>query len=280
MIRNMFTVDVEEYFCVSAFEKAISRDTWNSFPARVDRNVDIILDLLERYQAKGTFFVLGWLAKRNPGLVRRIAARGHEVASHGYDHQRIHGMSRPRFTEDVRAGKAVLEGILGKEVCGYRAPSFSVTKKTFWALDVIAEQGFLYDSSIFPVYRKSYGIPDAPRNVHQMQMSNGNTLWEVPLPCFGDSRWRLPVGGGAYLRWYPYMFTEWALKRINVADGIPFVFYIHPWELDIQHPNVNGIDWVTRQRHYHGIPGNREKLANLLRNFRFSGIRDVIQVER
>jgi len=274
MITNMFTVDVEEYFCVSAFEKVISRDTWNTFEARVNRNVDIILDLLGRYQTKGTFFVLGWIAKRNPGLVRRIAAMGHEVASHGYDHQRIHGMSSSRFREDVRAGKAFLEDILGKEVYGYRAPSFSVTKKTLWALDIIAEQGFLYDSSIYPVYRKSYGIPDAPRNVHKIQLPSGNTLWEVPLSCLGNSLWRVPVGGGAYLRWYPYLFTEWALKRINVVERIPFVLYIHPWELDIQHPNVNGVNWVTRLRHYYGIPGNREKLENLLRNFKFSCIRD------
>jgi polysaccharide deacetylase family protein (PEP-CTERM system associated) len=227
--------------------------------------------------AKGTFFVLGWVAERHGALVRRIAETGNEVASHGYSHARIFDQDPEAFRTDVRKGRKILEDLIGKDVFGYRAPSFSVTRETLWALDVLAEEGFLYDSSIYPVYRGSYGIHDAKRSIHKVRLTSGNSMFEVPPACITTPVGRIPVGGGAYLRWAPLAFTVWAVGRINRRDGIPFVFYIHPWELDPDHPPVDRAGWVTRQRHYHGIPKNRAKVEYLLERFRFGTILETLQ---
>lgn len=278
MIRSIFTIDVEEYFCVTAFENIIPSSRWNTYPPRVDANVMYLLDAMGRRDAKGTFFVLGWLAERNPSIVKRIAAAGHEVACHGYSHKRIHQITRRGFLEDVRRGKSILEDILGIDVLGYRAPSFSVTKETAWALDVLCEEGFLYDSSVFPVYRGSYGIPGASRHIGKICLSNGGSMYEVPLTCIGRSWCRVPVGGGAYLRWFPFRFTAWAFRKIVEEEKMPFVLYVHPWEFDLNHPDVDGIGWFTRQRHYRGIRENREKIERLLDAYPFGGVMDHIRM--
>ena len=276
MIRNIFTVDVEEYYCVTAFEKVIRRESWDRLPSRVEETVPYLLDALAAAGAKGTFFVLGWVAERHGALVRRITEMGNEVASHGYSHTRIFNQDPETFRSDVRKGRKILEDLIGRDVFGYRAPSFSVRRGTLWALDVLAEEGFLYDSSIYPVYRGSYGIHDAQRMIHKVRLTNGESLFEVPPACITTIFGRIPVGGGAYLRWAPRAFTIWALGRINKRENIPFVFYIHPWEVDQDHPRVDGAGWATRQRHYLGIPRNRQKVERLLKLFRFGTIIETL----
>jgi polysaccharide deacetylase family protein (PEP-CTERM system associated) len=239
--------------------------------------VEYILEQLDRYNVTGTFFILGWIAERNGPLVRAIADAGHEVACHGYSHKRITEITPVDFRGDIRKAKQILENIIGREVLGYRAPSFSIMEKTSWALDIIGEAGFFYDSSIYPVYRGDYGIPHAPRSIYKIRETGMFELCEVPLaslefPLLG----RMPLGGGGYFRWYPYAITDWGLKRINRIDGFPWVFYLHPWEIDIEHPRVEGLPWLTRLRHYGGIGGNRKRLEKLLQSFEFTSIIDLI----
>ena len=235
-IVNALTIDVEDYFQVSAFAPFIQRSEWESMPCRVERNIDRILALLSDTNVKATFFTLGWIAERYPELVRRVAQSGHELASHGFSHQRATDQGRDEFLADIRLAKAILEDISGHAVNGYRAPSFSVGPSNPWASECIGEAGYRYSSSIYPIRHDHYGVPDAPRFAHE---SSAGVL-ELPVATVRMFRANWPAGGGGYFRLLPYTISRWSIRRINNVDGKPAMFYFHPWELDPDQPRVQG----------------------------------------
>jgi polysaccharide deacetylase family protein (PEP-CTERM system associated) len=279
---NALTIDVEDYFQVTAFERRIARAEWGNYPLRVDRNTRRILDLLAEYGLKGTFFVLGWVAERLPGLVREIRAGGHEIACHGYGHELVYRIGPDRFRSDVRAAKALLEEISGERVDGYRAPSYSITARSPWALDILIEEGFNYDSSIFPIHHDTYGIPDAPRFPHEIQRPAG-AIREFPLSTlavgFGGREWRLPIAGGGYLRLLPAGFIGRGIRRINEREGKPAVLYFHPWEIDPGQPRIRA-GLKSRCRHYLNLHGTEGKLRKLFGMVRFGTMREVLDGDR
>lgn len=264
-ITNALTIDVEDYFQVSAFAPYIRRDEWDSRECRVERNVHHILDLLARRSTRATFFTLGWVAERYPQVVRRIVADGHELASHGYGHQRASDLDARAFGEDVTRAKRILEDIGGVPVLGYRAPSFSIGTANLWAFDVLAQAGYRYSSSIYPIAHDHYGMPDSPRFAYRV----GSGLLEVPVTTVRLLNRNLPSSGGGYFRLLPYAMSRWLIGRVNAADREPAVFYFHPWEIDPGQPRVPGIDAKTRFRHYVNIPRMEAKLQQLLGDFRW-----------
>ena len=268
VIANAFTIDVEDYFQVSALAPYISRDQWDHTPCRVERNVDCILQLLDEADAHATFFTLGWIAERYPQLVRRITDNGHEVASHGYQHERASELDRRAFLADIRLAKAVLEDVAGAAVSGYRAPSFSINEANDWAFDCLAEAGYRYSSSIYPIRHDHYGMPDAPRFPYRSR----DGLLEVPITTtrFMSRNW--PAGGGGYFRLMPYAMSKWLIRRVNEVDGQSAIFYFHPWELDPEQPRVPGIDAKTRFRHYVNLHRTEDRLRQLLRDFRWDRV--------
>ena len=265
-IVNAMSVDVEDYFQVSAFEGVLSRGEWKHMELRVERNVERILELFEEHDAKATFFTLGWLAERLPEMVRRIAEAGHEVASHGMEHHRVTSMDPATFRDDIRRCKALLEDISGQEVLGYRAPSYSIGRDNLWALDELAQGGFRYSSSIYPIQHDHYGMPEAPRFAFSPR---DNGLLEVPVTTFQLSGKTFPCGGGGYFRLYPYALSRWAIRRVNGRDGQSTVFYFHPWEIDPDQPRIDGIGAKTRFRHYLNLARTERRLARLLQDFRW-----------
>lgn len=269
-----FTVDVEEYFQVSAFEARLDRRLWGLMESRVADSVRSLLEMLDRYGARGTFFVLGWLADRKPEIVREIASAGHEIASHGWDHRRVTEQTPERFRQSVRQSKQVLEDISGGPVRGFRAPSFSITPGVEWALDILIEEGYSYDSSLFPIQRPGYGYPAAQRHVHWLTRPAGR-LAELPPATL--RRWgvNIPAGGGAYFRLFPYGIVRAALREAQ-EQGVPGTFYIHPWELDPGQPRVR-VPWLTRIRHYGGLHRTADRLRRLLAEFRFTAIADTLR---
>ena len=269
------SVDVEDYFQVSAFDRAVRREVWSAFLSRVSGNTGRLLDLFAREQVRATFFVLGWVAERFPGLVRTIASAGHEVGSHGYGHRLVYSQSPEEFREDIRRAKAAIESASGMPVVGYRAPSFSITRESLWAFDVLAEEGYLYDTSVYPVHHDRYGIPDAPRRPYRVVRGSGE-LWEVPGTTARVAGVNVPVGGGGYLRILPYAVTRWGFSRINRREGVPGVFYIHPWELDPDQPQIKGAGW-RRMRHYLGLSKTEKRLVRLLKDFRFGTVRELVE---
>jgi len=269
MIRHHFTVDVEEHFQVSAFERYVARGEWEHHESRVERNVGVILDLLERHGARGTFFVLGWVAERHPGLVRAVATAGHEIASHGWDHRRMTDLSPDEFRDQVRRSKRLLEQLSGAPVFGYRAPSFSIVRGTEWALDVLLEEGYRYDSSLFPVRRPGYGYAAGRRDPHWIARPPG-PIAEVPPATLRVAGVNLPAAGGAYFRLFPYALVAAALRDAS-RRGVPGTFYIHPWEVDPEQPRLP-VSAPTRMRHYGGLAGTGARLERLLAEFRFSSI--------
>lgn len=270
-VTNIVSIDVEDWFQVENFAPAIPRTSWESYPLRVERNVDAILGILERTKSRGTFFILGWVAERLPKLVREIAAAGHEVASHGWSHAPVWRLTPEEFRGEVARSRALLEDLSGQKVEGYRAPTFSVVTKTLWALDILAEEGYVYDSSIFPVWHDAYGIPAAPLEIHRREQG----LWEIPLSVLELGKARLPVAGGGYFRLYPRMLTEIAIRRINQA-GRPAVIYLHPWEFDPAHPKPQGVSRTKLMRHRVGLKATGPRLEWLLSHFRFSTAREVL----
>jgi polysaccharide deacetylase family protein (PEP-CTERM system associated) len=270
---NALSVDVEDYYHVTAFERWITRRQWGSMPSRVVENTRRVLDLLDEAGAKATFFVLGWVGRRHPRLVREIRGRGHHVASHSYWHRLVYQLSPREFRTDLRDSRAVLEDALGERIDTYRAPSFSIARQSLWALDVLAEEGFRIDSSVFPVWHDRYGVPSAPRDVHELRLAGGS-LWEFPLSVVRILRQNLPVSGGGYFRLYPWHVTSSALHHIN-RGGRPFVFYFHPWEIDPLQPRITA-PWRSRWRHYVNLETTERKLKLLLRTFRFGRVSDVI----
>lgn len=262
---NALTIDVEDYFQVSAMAPYIARSEWDAIECRVERNVDRILALLERHDTRATFFTLGWIAQRYPSMVRCIVEQGHELASHGFGHQRASDLTPSAFADDVISAKQVLEDIAGVPVIGYRAPSFSIGAGNLWALDVLLEAGYRYSSSIYPVRHDHYGSPDAPRFAHVVRPG----LLEVPPTTLRLFDRNLPSSGGGFFRLLPYPVSRWMLRQVNQKDGEPTVFYFHPWEIDPEQPRVPGIDARTRFRHYLNLSLTESRLDRLLRDFRW-----------
>jgi polysaccharide deacetylase family protein (PEP-CTERM system associated) len=276
--KHCLSFDVEEHFQVSAFESPMRRRHWDQFESRVQTNTEKLLELLAKKGVQATFFILGWVAERYPSLVRQIASAGHEVASHGYAHELITSQTPVVFREDIRKAKAILESILSKPVLGYRAPSFSITKDTMWATQVLVEEGYIYDSSIFPVVHDRYGVPSANPELHQLSTASG-LLWEVPpstVKCLGV---RLPVAGGGYFRLYPYPVLRALLRKLE-GEGAPLVMYMHPWEFDPDQPRMEG-SMVSRMRHYLNLDKTEGRMRALLEDFSFAPIRQVFpQIEQ
>lgn len=266
---HCFTVDVEEHFQVNAFEGVVSRGDWASHPSRVERNVEQLLELLDRHGAQGTFFVLGWVAHRQPWLVRRIADAGHEVASHGWWHRRVPTITRAEFREDVRASRARLEDACGRRVRGFRAPSFSILPGMEWCFDVLIEEGYAYDSSLFPIRRAGYGYPGCPAAPHVIRRSAG-ALHEFPLATLDWGGMRLPAAGGGYLRQLPFGLVERAFRQ-HERRGVPGIFYVHPWEIDPGQPRLP-VNAIARLRHYRGLHRTLPRIERLLAGFRFTSI--------
>ncbi len=265
-LLNALTIDVEDYFQVSAFAPYIRRDDWDARECRIEGNVERILALLAERGVQATFFTLGWIAERYPQLVRDIAAAGHEVASHGYGHERASDLDRAALVADVTRAKRLLEDLTGQPVLGYRAPSFSIGTRNLWALDVLADAGHRYSSSIYPIRHDHYGMPDSPRFAYRV---GGSGLLEIPATTvrFGNRNW--PSSGGGYFRLLPYAASRALIRRVNRVDGEPAVFYFHPWEIDAGQPRVAGIDAKTRFRHYVNIPRMQSRLRSLLADFRW-----------
>jgi len=274
-IINAMTVDVEDYFQVSAFEGFAPRHRWDHFESRVCGNTDRLLALFHEAGISGTFFVLGWVAERHPALVQRIAAEGHEIASHGYAHRLVYDLTRAAFRDDVRRSKDLLEAASCVRVYGYRAPSFSVTPRSLWALDVLIEEGFSYDASIFPIHHDRYGIPLSPRQPYVLERAQG-TLIEAPASAVRVGPLNLPVGGGGYFRLLPYGWTRWGISRINSKDQRPVIFYLHPWEIDAGQPRLPS-GWVSRLRHYRNLSETETRLKRLLAEFKFGTMRQILQ---
>lgn len=274
-IRNALTFDVEEYFHAEVFAGVVPREQWSTLESRVGRATERLLALLAETGTRATFFVLGWVAERHPDLVRAIAAQGHEVACHGYAHQMITRLSRTEFTEDVRRAKATVEDAAGVGVIGYRAPTFSVVRETLWSLEVLAESGFQYDSSIFPIVHDRYGIPDSPRFPHRLGAGRGMEISEFPLSTVTRLGWRFPVAGGGYFRLFPYAVTRWALRQLNAREGQPAMVYLHPWEMDPGQPRLP-VGRVAQLRHSVNTGATVAKLRRLLRDFAFAPVRDVL----
>lgn len=268
---NALTVDVEDYFQVSALAPVIDRGSWEQRECRVERNVERLLALFAQHGAHATFFTLGWIAERYPQLVRRIVAEGHELASHGYAHLRASEQSREEFLRDVQRAKGLLEDLTGEPVHGYRAPSFSIGHSNPWAFDVLLESGYRYSSSVYPVQHDHYGMPNAPRFPYQSRPG----LTEIPITTTRMFGRNLPAGGGGYFRLAPYPLSRWALRRVNAIDQQPAIFYFHPWEIDPQQPRVSGTSLKTRFRHYVNLHKTEARLARLLHDFRWGRVDEV-----
>ncbi len=271
---NALSIDVEDYYQVSAFESVVSHSEWEGFESRVQRNTDLLLDILDEFQTKATFFILGWVAERHPALVKKIHQRGHEVASHGYQHQRVYTQQPEIFKEETRKSKIILEDLIGQAVKGYRAASYSITKESLWALDILIEEGFSYDSSIFPVIHDRYGIPDAERFSHIIKRESGS-IREYPLSTLRFGKMNMPVGGGGYLRLFPYPITRWAINRINTLEKQPSIVYLHPWEVDPGQPRIQG-SLLSKFRHYVNLNKTENTVRNLLRDFNFAPLGELV----
>jgi len=273
-IQNALTVDVEDYFQVSAFAESIKQKDWDNHPLRVENNTHKLLDMFDESQQKATFFVLGWVAERQKDLVLEIAKRGHEVACHGYSHQLIYNQTPEVFREETVRAKSILEDIIQQPVRGYRAASYSITEKSTWALDILAESGFVYDSSIFPVRHDRYGMPDTPEHPYKLETPLGHSIIEFPLSTAKIINYRLPIAGGGYFRLYPYWLSKMGLKQINRQQK-PFIFYLHPWEVDPEQPKIDA-SWFSRFRHYNNLDKCESRLKNLLSDFQFGTSWDVL----
>jgi polysaccharide deacetylase family protein (PEP-CTERM system associated) len=273
---NALTVDVEDYFQVEAFADVVRREEWSNWESRVERNTQRLLEMLARRDVRSTFFILGWIAEQHPRLVREIADAGHEIACHSYHHQLISSQSRNEFRADVRRAKFLLEDISGQEVIGYRAPTYSITEKTLWALDVLVEEGFRYDSSIFPIYHDRYGIPAAERFIHTIQCPTGEIV-EFPPSTVRLGGVNFPMTGGGYFRLLPYSLFRWGLRRINRLEHQPAIFMVHAWEVDPDQPVVAGTR-LNVWRHRNNLSRTESRLARLLDEFRFTSLREVLRL--
>jgi len=275
-MQHALTVDVEDYFQVSAFANQIDMKDWPNWPLRVEQNTHALLELFEKRNVRATFFVLGWVAERCPELIRAIHKAGHEVASHGMTHQLVYNQKPEVFREETFRSKQLIEDIIGEAVYGYRAASYSVTPRSLWALETLIDAGFTYDSSIFPVHHDRYGMPGAPLNIHTAQTNDGKSLIEFPLTSAKFINGRLPVAGGGYFRIYPYFFSKLMLKRAAAEIKQPFIFYLHPWEIDPEQPRVPNSSALSRFRHYTNLSRCLPRLEKLIGDFDFTTVKDVI----
>ena len=267
-MKNVLTIDVEDYFHVSAFSKSIDRNNWESIEPRVTSNVHRLLDLFDEHNVKATHFVLGWVAERYPDLIKEIDRRGHEVASHGYSHQLVYNQAPQVFENEARDSKNLIEDIIGKPVNGYRAASYSITRQSLWALDILADLGFLYDSSIFPVVHDRYGIKGSPEYPHILETPAKQRLVEFPLSTYRLFGQSIPVAGGGYFRLYPYWLSRFFYHSINKSSA-PFVFYLHPWEIDPDQPRIKA-SLLSEFRHYNNLDKCQKRLSSLLIDFKFT----------
>lgn len=274
-IVNALTVDVEDYFQVSAFAESVDQNDWDNHPLRVENNTRKLLNLCDEFRYKATFFTLGWVAERTPSLIAEIADRGHEVACHGYSHQLVYNQTPEVFREETIRAKAILEDIIQKPVLGYRAASYSITEKSLWALDILAESGFVYDSSIFPVRHDRYGMPNTPEHPYELKTPAGHSIVEFPLSTARIASYRLPIAGGGYFRLYPYWMSRLGLQQIN-RDNKPFIFYLHPWEVDPDQPKISASRF-SRFRHYNNLDKCEGRLRNLMTDFEFGTTWVVLQ---
>ncbi len=274
MTLNALSVDLEEYFQVSNFTKLIERSRWETLPSRVRDATRRLLDAADATGNRATFFVLGWIAERHPELVREIAARGHEIACHGYGHELVYEIGPERFRADLRRARAAIEQATGAPVHGYRAPSYSITEASLWALRILVEEGFRYDSSIFPIRHHRYGIPGFARRPVRIELGGGQSIDEFPLTTLAAGPWSLPLAGGAYLRFLPPAVFAWGLGRL-VAAGEPTVLYVHPWEIDPEQPR-QAVGWLVRVNHYHNLHRTEGRLRRLLERFRFAPMAEVL----
>jgi len=270
-LTNALTIDVEDYFQVSAFAPHVARSDWDQRECRVERNVDRILAMLERHEIRATFFALGWIAHRYPALIRRIVQQGHEIASHGYGHQRVTDLDNDAFDEDITRAKRTLEDTSGVEVIGYRAPSFSIGAKNLWAFDCLVRAGYRYSSSLYPIRHDHYGMPEAPRFAHAVREG----LLEVPATTVQLFNRNVPSSGGGYFRLLPYAASRWMLRRVNAVDRKPAVFYFHPWEIDVEQPRIPGIGRRTQFRHYVNLGRMESRLERLLGDFRWGRMDEI-----
>jgi len=269
------SIDVEDYFHVSVFDGIVPRSQWDTMESRVVRNTERLLDIFDEFEVHSTFFVLGWVGERHPDLVKTIASRGHEVASHGYAHRLVYDQTRAAFREDVRRAKAILEEASGRRVIGYRAPSYSITPRSLWALDVLIEEGHRYDASVFPVHHDRYGIPGSPRHAHRLERSAGSIV-EAPASTVRLAGVNLPIAGGGYFRLLPYMWTRWGIDRLNTVEQRPAIFYLHPWEIDPDQPRIAAAA-LSRLRHYRNLDKTEGRLRRLMRDFKFSTVSTLLQ---
>jgi len=270
------TVDVEDYFHVSAFEGVIAPESWSQWPSTVERNTRRLLELFDETGIKATFFVLGWVAEHYPALIREIQQQGHEIASHGYSHRLVYRQSPAVFREETLRSKQLLEDIAQTPVRGYRAASYSITKASLWALDILAELGFQWDSSIFPVYHDRYGMPDSPTRPYRITTAAGADILEFPLTTARLFGYRMPAAGGGYFRLYPYWLSRWLLERAR-AQQQTAIFYLHPWEIDAAQPRVPGASRLSRFRHYNNLERCLPRLRRLMRDFKFGTVHDTLQ---
>jgi polysaccharide deacetylase family protein (PEP-CTERM system associated) len=272
---DLLSVDVEDYYHVEAFADRISPDSWAGFPSRVQANTQRVLQMFEEYGCRATFFVLGWVAERYPALVREIVEAGHEVGCHSYAHRRVSSLSPEEFRDDLLRARNLIEDAAGVRILGYRAPTFSIGKKNLWALEILAEEGFLYDSSVFPIRHDLYGFPGSPRFPYRVDLKSKRKLFEIPMSTarFVGSAW--PVGGGGYLRLLPGRYTRWAIQQIHEKEKQPFMMYFHPWELDPDQPRIRG-KWKSRLRHYSRLESMEARLRQLLATGRFMPVMDLL----
>ncbi len=272
---NALSIDVEDYFQVSGFESCVARRDWDNFPSRVVENTQRILGILGEHDVNATFFVLGWVAEKYPDLVKEIDASGHEIGSHSYWHRLIYDLTPDEFRDDLRRSKSVLENIIGRAVVAYRAPTFSITRRSLWALEILTEEGIQFDSSIFPARHDRYGIPGANREIHLVETVAGR-IWEFPISMATLWGLSLPASGGGYFRLFPYRLTRSLISSVN-RGGRPVMFYLHPWELDPQQPIVNGAGYFARKRHRINLDSTESKLERLLGDFSFGSMEDVLK---
>ena len=269
--KNAMSIDVEDYFQVAAFKNNIDTSQWDAIACRVERNMDVVMAALDRNKVRATFFTLGWIAKRYPQMVRSIVDQGHELASHGYGHQMISDMNPKSFENDIRCAKAILEDTSGTAVCGYRAPSFSITRTTLWAHEILAETGHTYSSSVYPIAHDLYGIPDAPRFAYQVN----ETLVEIPATSIRIGQRNFPASGGGFFRLFPLSLSKAIIAKVNRDDKQAAIFYCHPWEFDPDQPRVANASAKSRFRHYVNLKSNAAKFDNLLSAFNWAPMRDV-----
>lgn len=275
--QHAMTIDVEDYYHVSAFERVITPKDWPDLPSRVEQNTARLLQLFAQQHVKATFFVLGWVAERYPQIVRDIAAEGHEIASHGFSHQLVYNQSHDVFRQETERSKKLLEDLSGQPVTGYRAASYSITDRSLWALDILAELGFAWDSSIFPVRHDRYGMPDTPTRPYRLQTSSGNQLIEYPLTTAPVMGTKLPAAGGGYFRLYPYWLSRWLFKRASNNSQQPAVFYLHPWEIDPEQPRFDNASRLSKFRHYNNLEVCEQRLVRLMQDFSFTTVANSLR---